>query len=91
MSETVRDEILEMLREMNYDVPENPGPLVLGPEGLGLESLAVAELAVRIEDQWGVQFDEEDAARAAGLTVDEFVSVVTERVEHRAAPADQAG
>jgi hypothetical protein len=43
MTETIREEILTMLRDMRYDVLEDAGSMVLGSDGLDLESLAVAE------------------------------------------------
>jgi len=36
------------------------GETTLGPAGLDLESLAVAELAVRVEDEYGVKFTDEE-------------------------------
>jgi acyl carrier protein len=91
MTETLREAILAMLREMNYDVPEDCGSLVFGSEGLDLESLAVAELAMRIEDQYGMRLDEEEASGIAALTFDEFVSAVSERLATGPAHADQVG
>jgi acyl carrier protein len=91
VTETIREAILAMIREMNYDVPEDGGSLALGPDGLDLESLAVAELAIRIEDQYGVRFGEEETSGMAALTFDEFVAVVSERVAPGPAHADQVG
>jgi acyl carrier protein len=90
MIEKMRATIFEMLREMNYDVAEESGALVLGPEGLDLESLAVAELAVRIEDEYGVRFGDEEAAGVAKMTVDEFVAAVAERAGLQPEPAGDA-
>jgi acyl carrier protein len=89
--ETVREAIFAMLHEMNYDVAENDGSLALGPEGLDLESLAVAELAVRIEDEYGVKFGDEEEAGLAKLTVDEFVAAVAERAAQMPVHAGEAG
>jgi acyl carrier protein len=79
--EKVRESVIVALREMNYDTSELTGTTVLGPEGLDLESLAVAELAIRLEDAFGVKFSDEEMAGAAGATLDEFVAVVASRVD----------
>jgi acyl carrier protein len=78
--ETIRDAVKAALTEMNYDVSELTDTMVLGPAGLDLESLAVAELAVRIEDDFGVKFADEELPGMADLTLDEFSSLVAERV-----------
>ena len=89
--ETVRAAIFAMLREMNYDLAEDEGTMPLGPEGLDLESLAVAELAVRIEDEYGVKFGDEEEAGLAQLTVDQFVEAVAERAAQMPVPAGEIG
>ncbi|MFJ5840639.1 hypothetical protein ACIQGO_28495 [Streptomyces shenzhenensis] len=59
--DTIREANFAMLRETSYretsyEVAEEDGPVFIGPKGLDLESLAVAVLAVRIEDEHGVRF-----------------------------------
>src|ERR1700683_3271955 len=49
----IREFVLNALKEMNYDVSDVTGDTDLGPAGLDLESLAVAELAVLVEDHRG--------------------------------------
>ncbi|SHN18579.1 acyl carrier protein [Streptomyces sp. NBC_00433] len=80
MFETIRDAVKTALTEMDYDVSELTDTTVLGPAGLDLESLAVAELAVRIEDDFGVKFADEELPGMADLTLDEFASLVVERM-----------
>src|ERR1022692_4572389 len=63
MDEEIRQFAVSALKEMNYDVSEVTGDTDLGPAGLDLESLAVAELAVLVEDKFGVTFTDEDAER----------------------------
>lgn len=89
MTETIRVAVLTMLQEMDYEVPDETGSMVLGRDGLDLDSLGVAELAVRIEDQYGVRFGDDEAAAMAALTIDEFVAVVADRIQ--SAHADQVG
>jgi acyl carrier protein len=69
------------LGEMGYDTSGLTGTVVLGPEGLDLESLAVAELAVRIEDAFGVKFSDGDITGLASATLDEFAAAVAARID----------
>jgi len=76
----VREFVLETLREMNYDTEGVDDDSTLGPAGVDLESLAMAELAVRVEDRFGVRFAEEESEELALMTVGEFTRTVTDRV-----------
>jgi acyl carrier protein len=80
MDQEIRQFVLASLKEMNYDVSEVTGDTDLGPAGLDLESLAVAELAVLVEDRFGVKFTDEDAEQLALMTLDEFTAEVSGRV-----------
>jgi acyl carrier protein len=86
MSTDVRTFTIQSLKEMNYD------DSVLGPAGLDLESLAVAELAVRVEDEYGVKFTDEEQESAGMWTLGEFVGTVTGRLQQKekAAAGDAA-
>jgi acyl carrier protein len=86
--ETVRETVMTALLAMNYDVSELEGDVVLGPAGLALESLAVAEMAVRLEDAFGIRFADEEIAELADATIDEFCATVAGRVEAHAAVGD---
>lgn len=76
----VREFVLETLQEMNYDIEGVEDDSTLGPAGVDLESLAMAELAVRVEDRFGVQFAEEESESLALMTVGEFTRTVADRV-----------
>jgi acyl carrier protein len=80
MTNEIRQFVLDSLREMNYDVDGIDDDTTLGPAGADLESLALAELAVRVEDAYGVKFTEEEAEELAGMTVGEFCSTVAGRL-----------
>ncbi|HEV7650902.1 MAG TPA: acyl carrier protein [Actinophytocola sp.] len=75
----IRAFVLETLQEMNYDVEGVEDDSTLGPAGVDLESLALAELAVRVEDRFGVRFAEEESEELALMTVGEFTRTVAER------------
>jgi acyl carrier protein len=76
----VRQFVVEALDAMNYDVSEVTGGTDLGPAGLDLESLAVAELAVQVEDKFGVKFTDDDTEQLALMTLDEFSTEVAKRI-----------
>ena len=75
----IRAFVLETLREMNYDTEGVDDDSTLGPAGVDLESLALAELAVRVEDKFGVRFAEEESEELALMTVGEFTRTVADR------------
>ncbi|MFI6542817.1 acyl carrier protein [Streptomyces prunicolor] len=81
MTERIREFVITALGEMNYDTDEIEGDTVLGTEGLDMESLAVAELAVRLEDEFGVGFADEEMAEFRTATLDEFVGAVARRCD----------
>ena len=80
MTEEIRQFVIESLTDMNYEVHNLSDDDQLGPAGVDLESLALAELAVRVEDRFGVKFSEEEAEELAGMTVGEFCTSVAERL-----------
>jgi acyl carrier protein len=70
---------IEALREMNFDVDGAGVDTVFGPAGVDVDSLGVAQLALRVEDAYGVQFGEEDMERVAIMTLGEFAAEVSAR------------
>jgi len=80
MEDEVRKFVVEALDAMNYDVSDVAGDTDLGPAGLDLESLAVAELAVQVEDKFGVKFTDDDTEQLALMTLDEFATEVAKRI-----------
>ncbi|OLE24347.1 MAG: phosphopantetheine-binding-protein [Catenulispora sp. 13_1_20CM_3_70_7] len=70
----------EALKEMNYDTSGFDGETLLGPAGADLESLALAELGVRLEERFGIRFSDDELDEIAALTIDEFCAAVTERL-----------
>lgn len=80
MIDVIRRFIFSSLTEMNYDTEGVDDETCLGPRGADLASLALAELALRVEDEFGVKFDEEEAEELAGITVGEFCAMVADRI-----------
>jgi len=81
MTDDIRQFLLRSLKEMNYSTDGIDDDTVLGPAGADLQSLALAELAVRVEDEYGVRFDDEEAEMLAGMTVGEFAALVAGRAQ----------
>ena len=81
MIDEIRQFVLDSLVEMNYSIDDVDDDTVLGPAGADLESLALAELAVRAEDQFGVKFDADESEVLAGMTVGEFCRTVESRLQ----------
>lgn len=80
MIDIIQRYIFSSLVEMNYDTEGVDADTCLGPRGADLASLALAELALRVEDEFGVRFSEEEAEELAGKTVGEFCAMVAERI-----------
>ena len=81
MIDTVRRQVVSDLQAMNYDMSEVTGSTPLGPDGLSLDSLAVAELTVRIEDAFGVRFADGEIPDLVDATLDQLVATVAVRVD----------
>jgi len=80
MRDQIREFVLEALRGMNYDVADVTGETDLGPAGLDLESLALADLAVQVEEQYEIKFSLDDMESTALMTLDEFTAEVAARI-----------
>jgi acyl carrier protein len=83
----IRAFIFDSLREMNYDVSGVDEDTLLGPAGADLESLALAELSVRVEDRFGVRFEDDEAEELAAMTIGEFRAAVADRLVPAPTPA----
>ncbi len=88
MIETIRQFIFSSLQDMNYDTEDIDDDTQLGPRGADVASLSLAELAVRVEDEFGVKFSEEEAEELAGKTVGEFCAIVAERMPVAKTPVE---
>jgi acyl carrier protein len=64
------------LEEMNLEIVSTDPEVMLGPSGLDLDSLAVAELAARLEDSYGLIFPEGEIEQLAIMTLGEFAEMV---------------
>ena len=80
MEAEIREFTVDALRKMNYDVSEVDDETQLGPAGLDLESLALADLAVQLEDQFHVKFNDDDMETLALMTLSEFAKTLADRV-----------
>jgi acyl carrier protein len=80
MREEVREFVIAQLQDMNYDTEGIDDDTTLGPAGVDLESLALADLSVRVEDRFGVKFSDDESEELALMTVGEFTTAVAGRV-----------
>ncbi|MFE9425640.1 acyl carrier protein [Kitasatospora sp. NPDC006697] len=88
MQERIHEFILAALTEMSYDVSEVTGETDLGPAGLDLESLALADLSAQVEDEFGVRYGLDEAETTAQMTLDQFIADVARRIADK--PAETA-
>ncbi|MFI6131687.1 acyl carrier protein [Micromonospora sp. NPDC051141] len=79
MRDEVRTFVIDQLADMNYDVEDLDDATTLGPSGVDLESLALADLAVRVEDRYGLKFADDESEKLALMTVGEFTTMVADR------------
>ncbi|MEV5964845.1 acyl carrier protein [Kribbella sp. NPDC051952] len=80
MKDEVRAFVIAQLEDMNYDIEGIDDDTTLGPAGVDLESLALADLSVRVEDKFGVRFSDDESEQLALMTVGEFTAEVAGRV-----------
>ncbi|KWV32069.1 MULTISPECIES: acyl carrier protein [Micromonospora] len=80
MRDEVRTFVIDQLQDMNYDVDGIDDDTTLGPSGVDLESLALSDLSVRVEDRYGLRFADDESEKLALMTVGEFTTMVAERV-----------
>ncbi|WP_035804600.1 acyl carrier protein [Kitasatospora mediocidica] len=81
MREETREFVLTVIRDViNLPLPDRIGDdLPLGEEGLGLESLAMIELVLQLEGQYGIQLPEEELDPLLVRDLGAFVDVVVGR------------
>jgi acyl carrier protein len=65
-----------MLAEMGFPVKEFTDDVALGPNGVGMDSLAPLELYLRIEEEFGVMLDQSLFTRLTDMTVGELLHEV---------------
>lgn len=81
MIDEIRQFVLDSLTDMNYSIDGIDDDTELGPAGADVESIALAELAVRVEDRFGVRFDDDESEMLTRMTVGEFCRDVQVRIE----------
>ncbi|MEV7213035.1 acyl carrier protein [Kitasatospora cineracea] len=79
MSADINLFIVKSLAEMNYDTSGISDQTPLGPSGLDLESLALAEIAIQVEDEYGVRIDEDETEQLALMTLGELAAEISRR------------
>lgn len=74
--------LLEIISErLEWPLDPSTGATTrLGEDGLGLDSLMVVEFALDIEEDFGLELDEDEMLSMAGMTLREVADFVDERV-----------
>lgn len=85
LSDEIRDFVMRSLITMEVDLTDVEDDGALGPAGADLDSLVLAELVVRVEDQYDIKFTSDEMEMTAALTVREFCDLVAAH-EHVAGP-----
>jgi acyl carrier protein len=80
MSDEVRAFVVSALDDMNFEVEGLDDETTLGPAGLDLESLALADLLMRVEDHFDIRFAEDESEELALMNVGEFTAAVAARI-----------
>ncbi len=81
MIDEIRQFVFDSLTDMNYSIDGVDDDTTLGPAGADVESIAIAELVVRVEDHFGVKFDDDEDEMLTGMTVGEFCGDVQQRIQ----------
>ena len=81
VNDEVRQFVLGVLNEMGYEATETDGNTPMGPAGLALESLAVAELSIFVEDPYHVRFGDDEMETLALMTISQLVDEIVVRME----------
>lgn len=85
MSAEVFRFLVEGLKNMNFDVDGATEETKLGPGGLDLESLALADLAVQVEDTFSVKFEVDEMESIAMMTLGQLAAEVTAKAARQSA------
>jgi acyl carrier protein len=85
MNAEVYQFLVEGLKNMNFDVSDVTEETKLGPGGLDLESLALADLAVQVEDTFSVKFELDEMEGIAMFTLGQLAEEVTAKAASQAA------
>jgi acyl carrier protein len=83
--DSVSQFLIGAIAAMNYPVDDVTTDTPLGSAGVDLESLAVAELAVRVEDEYGVKFADEESEAVAAMSIGELAAAIVSRMAKTAA------
>jgi acyl carrier protein len=89
MKDEVRAFVIAQLQDMNYDTEGLDDDTTLGPAGVDLEPLALADLSVRVEDRFGVRFSDDDPRRRRSCRPPSGISLPAAAVPR--SPSDSTG
>lgn len=68
------EDFKRLLAGMDFKTDEIDGDTVLGDDGIGIDSLYIMELVLKIEEQYGLVIDQDDFQKIQKMTVEEFLT-----------------
>lgn len=83
----MRDFVVKALDEMSFPVEGITDDTNIGPEGVGMDSLAFAEVIVQVEEAYGVRFDPEEASGSTDISLGGFAKRLVSSLESAKAEA----
>jgi acyl carrier protein len=90
MSTDIQEFVFAFLKDLHYDTTKITEKTRIGPWGMDLESLAVTELAERVEDEYAVRFEDDELEAIPKMTIGEFADEVDRRRALAARPGGGA-
>jgi acyl carrier protein len=90
MSISVREFVVKVLEAMNVDIAGVTDDTPIGEEGMGLESLAIAEVVMQVEEEYGIKYSDEDVEELPNATFGQFVADATGRIGQAESEAGRA-
>jgi acyl carrier protein len=80
MNQEIRQYLIGALVKMGFAADRVNGDTSLGPAGIDLDSLAVADLVMQLNDRFAVSIDEDEAELFAMLTIDQIAEAAASRI-----------
>jgi acyl carrier protein len=80
VKDEIRQYLIAALVKMGFDPDSVDGSSSFGPAGMDLDSLAVADLVMQLNDRFGVEIDEDETERFAMMTIDQIADAAASRV-----------
>ncbi|MFB8765387.1 phosphopantetheine-binding protein [Nocardiopsis alba] len=81
MYDEMREFVIGALEEMSFPTDDLADDSLLGPDDLGMDSLAFAEVIVQVEERYDVRFGQDEAGGPTDISLASFVERLVKSVE----------